>query len=86
MSAPTLSPQALATTPVIPPPPGQTSNFVNPESRAPGITAALVIILALMTIVLTARLYGKMRIVKKIGFDDVAALLGGVGSLLLFPY
>ena len=73
-----LTPEQLANTPVEPPPPGETSNFVDPESKAGSVTAALVVVLALMTFVLGARLYGKIRIVKKMGLDDAASLAGGV--------
>lgn len=74
---PMLTPEILAG-PAAPPPPGVKPNLVNPESRAPGATAAIVVVLALMLIILTMRLISKSRYSRSLGIDDWMALTAGV--------
>ena len=73
-----LTPEELANTPAQAPPPGVTPNFVNPETSAPAWTAGLLVAVVLMLGILSARLYGKARVVKKLGWDDLAAFISGV--------
>ena len=65
----------LATIPVASPPPGVTSNFVNPESLAPTIIAVSVASSVLCLLQLSARIYGAIRITRSPGLDDCAVVL-----------
>lgn len=56
--------------PVVPPPPGVFSNFVDPESRSSLVIAITSICAAITWVVVTARLYVKLRITKTFGWDD----------------
>ncbi|MCJ1380211.1 hypothetical protein MMC17_003314 [Xylographa soralifera] len=79
MSMPPMTPEQMATTPAGPLPPGVSQpNFVNPETRAPGATAAIVVFLAVMLIVLTMRMVSKSRISRNLGLDDWMALTAGI--------
>ena len=56
--------------PFQPPPPGQKSNFVDPESRGPVIVAVCSTFVSFMWLVLLSRLYSKARVICKVGWDD----------------
>ena len=56
--------------PVLPPPPGVTPNFIDPETRAPQVRICLALSLALMWPVVAARLYSKAFMLRKFGWDD----------------
>ena len=77
---PMLTPEILAG-PAAPPPPGVKPNLTNPESRSPGATAAVVVVLAVMLIVLTMRLISKSRYSRSLGIDDWMALTAGVSCV-----
>ena len=76
-----LTPEQMAQTPAAPPPPGVKPNFINPETSAPQWTAAILVVTILMLSVLGARLYSKVRVIKKVGVDDWMALVAGVSAL-----
>ena len=56
-------------TPMLPPPPGVTSNFVNPESRGHLIQAGMYSVLAIMLVSLVLRIYTRLRL-RALGLDD----------------
>jgi hypothetical protein len=64
------TPAQLAETPAGIPPPGQEPNFINPQSRSPGATAALGVMLGVTLIFLGLRLYSRIRLSKQLGMDD----------------
>lgn len=53
-----------------PPPPGKSSNFVNPESRGPAIVMICYIFIVLMWPVFLLRLYSKALVIRRFGWDD----------------
>ena len=56
--------------PLQPPPAGQTSNFIDPESRGPTIVILCSVFIGLMWPILILRLYSKARVIRKFGWDD----------------
>lgn len=56
--------------PFLSPPPGQVTNFENPESRALAITIICSICLALMWPVFLMRIYAKVWVIRAFGWDD----------------
>lgn len=56
--------------PAVPPPPGVTPNFVDPETRAPVVIVFSAISLGLMWPVLATRTYTKVWILRSFGWDD----------------
>ncbi|KAF2687354.1 hypothetical protein K458DRAFT_429292 [Lentithecium fluviatile CBS 122367] len=76
----TMTPEQLANMPGMPPPSGVKSNFVNPETQAPQCIAIVSIFLGIMIITLAMRLYTRIYVVKRTGWDDWTALLAGVSG------
>ncbi|KAL8931551.1 MAG: hypothetical protein Q9216_007162, partial [Gyalolechia sp. 2 TL-2023] len=71
-----MAPQAGSqTVGVIPPPPGVTPNFENPEYRSGGIVPLACVFLPLVAIFMALRIYTKVRIIKVFGLEDFAILL-----------
>ena len=68
--------------PLQPPPPGEKSNFVNPESRGPVIVAICYTFISLMWLILLSRLYSKAWVICKVGWDDGKPPLLLVWSML----
>jgi hypothetical protein len=60
----------LATTPLIPPPPGKKSNFAHPESRANELVVTSSIFLVFVVAFSCNRVYVKLRLKKKVNWDD----------------
>lgn len=60
----------LAKIPLLPPPPGVTPNFVNPESRCSVLIIVSTICLALLLLFVTLRLYSRIWIARAFGLDD----------------
>ncbi|KAJ8124294.1 hypothetical protein O1611_g9346 [Lasiodiplodia mahajangana] len=58
------------TTALRPPPPGRTSNFTNPESRSYQLYILIAVLTALVVIVISLRLYTRLRITRSFGVDD----------------
>lgn len=54
----------------VPPPPGHVSNFINPPSLAPWYRGIIFSFVPLMLVFLVLRLYTRLRIVRKWGWDD----------------
>ncbi|RYP80359.1 hypothetical protein DL769_002508 [Monosporascus sp. CRB-8-3] len=70
-------------TPMLPPPPGVTSNFINPESRAPMIRAGMYPVLCIMLVFVILRIYTRARLVRALGSDDYLCLLSAA-TLIVF--
>lgn len=60
----------LSKIPLAKPPPGVTSNFVNPPSLATPVIVVNVILLCLMVPVVVLRVYTRARIVRHVDWDD----------------
>ncbi|KAG9230917.1 hypothetical protein BJ875DRAFT_137795 [Amylocarpus encephaloides] len=75
-----IPPEQLAQMPAGPSPNGEPPNFINPESRSPGATASIVVILSIAMIVLWMRIYSRARISKQLGVDDLFAMIAGAVS------
>ncbi|KAF2260811.1 hypothetical protein CC78DRAFT_446529, partial [Lojkania enalia] len=56
--------------PVMPPPPGITSNFVDPPTLMPTVIAVSVLVLTLMTLFVGARAYVKIVLLRKNHIED----------------
>ena len=56
--------------PLSPPPPGQTSNFENPESRGPAIVVLCCVFMGIMWPIFILRLYSKVWVIRRFGWDD----------------
>lgn len=54
----------------IPPPPGYTSNFLNPPSKASWDVVTQVVCLTLATLLVAMRMYTKLKVLKNPGSDD----------------
>ncbi|KAL8721246.1 MAG: hypothetical protein Q9225_002023 [Loekoesia sp. 1 TL-2023] len=69
-------------TPLLPPPPGVTPNFVNPVSRAPAVHAANAAVTVVMLLFVLARLFAKFAYARsQLGWDDVCCVMGTISSL-----
>lgn len=74
----TLSPGELAklpssildTLPALQPPAGVESNFANPEDRAYTLNAVITVLFCFMFCFFANRVYTKLFIVRKVGWDD----------------
>ena len=52
------------------PPPGQSSNFENPETRGPAVAVVCSVFIALLWPILLLRLYSKVWVTHSFGWDD----------------
>jgi hypothetical protein len=57
-------------TPAIPPPPGVTSNFDDPESRAWLPRNLMIAFITLMVVTIALRLLARFKIKQRLGADD----------------
>ena len=69
-----MDPGYLDTTPVRPPPPGQDSNFINPESRSYQLVIIISILSAFIALLVPLRVYTRLRITRSFGADDCRSL------------
>lgn len=72
MGSTTLSggPFINVTLPALPPPPGISSKFIDPVTRAPAFVITCAVCITLMVICVTVRVYTKLYITKTWGWDD----------------
>lgn len=56
--------------PALPPPPGQSSNFADPDSQGHVYTGVATAIIAVMIVLVTTRQYTKYFIIRELGWDD----------------
>ena len=68
--------------PLQPPPPGRSSNFIDPKSRGPVVVAVCYTSISLMWPILLSRLYSKARVIRRVGWDDGKPHLLLVRSML----
>ena len=68
--------------PLQPPPPGQSSNFIDPENRGPAIAIVCLTFIILMWLILLLRLYSKAWVIRRVGWDDGKPHLLPVRSVL----
>ncbi len=59
-----------ATTPVLAPPPGVKSNFVDPYSRGPMLVQLNAILLTLVMLFFMMRMWTRVFITRSLGWDD----------------
>ena len=64
------SSSASESVPLQPPPPGQISNFDNPESRGPAMVILCSVFIGIMWPILILRPYSKAWIIRRFGWDD----------------
>lgn len=60
----------LDSTPVVPPPPGRTPNFTDPESRCYQLIIPIAVYTALIVVLVSLRIYSRLRITRSFGADD----------------
>ncbi|KUI66481.1 hypothetical protein VM1G_02343 [Cytospora mali] len=65
----------LSQIPVMAPPPGVVSNFVNPVSLAPMCLAVITVTLSLMILFVALRFYARLRMSHAMGADDILCLI-----------
>lgn len=65
-----MDPGYLDSTPARPPPPGRTSNFTDPESRCYQLIIPIAVFTALIVILVSLRIYSRLRITRSFGADD----------------
>jgi hypothetical protein len=65
-----IPPEYLASIPALPPPPGVTSNFLNPAENRIGCRLAIYITLPMAIIAVVMRIYTRVRISGGVGADD----------------
>lgn len=65
-----MDPGYLDTTPAVQPPPGETSNFVDPVSRCDQIIILIAMASALVVLFVLLRIYTRLRVTHAFGADD----------------
>lgn len=68
--APSAISSAYENDPLQPPPPGQISNFENPESRGPATVILCSVFIGIMWPIFILRLYSKVWVIRRFGWDD----------------
>ncbi|KAI0006914.1 hypothetical protein F4779DRAFT_629475 [Xylariaceae sp. FL0662B] len=68
-------------TPMLPPPPGASPNFVNPVSRAGTIRAGMYSVLPIMVVFVLLRIYTRVRLTRALGSDDYLCLLSAAAII-----
>ncbi|KAI1126227.1 hypothetical protein F5Y10DRAFT_267360 [Nemania abortiva] len=63
--------------PTVPPPPGQTSNFTNPESRAWQLYTTITVLTVFVVGITLLRIYTRLRFTGSFGIDDFLWKPGG---------
>ncbi|KAI0118252.1 hypothetical protein GGR51DRAFT_498611 [Nemania sp. FL0031] len=71
----------LDTTPSVPPPPGHTPNFTDPESRSYQLYILIAFLSALVFSMLVIRLYTRLKISRSFGADDWICLVATILTL-----
>lgn len=62
--------QKLLDGPAMAPPPGQRPNFVNPSNFKAELYADVIICLVVSTVVVSMRMWTKIRLIRKLGLED----------------
>ena len=72
-------------TPGLTPPPGVIPNFHEPYTLQPYVALVIPACIIATTLVVGARMFVKIRIVKKLLWEDWTCVLGWVGLSVFFP-
>lgn len=78
-----MTPEELANFPLMPNPSGAPPNFDNPDSTGPQAIAAMSVLLALASIIVTLRVWVRVSITKHAGWDDIFTVLSLIASVPL---
>lgn len=65
-----IPPALLKEVPAMSPPPGETSNLINPHSTGPAFSAAASVLTCLVVLAYAVRVYTKAFILRKASWDD----------------
>ncbi|KAI1376583.1 hypothetical protein F4677DRAFT_418981 [Hypoxylon crocopeplum] len=76
-----MDPGYLDTTPMRPPPPGQTSNFVDPVSRSFQLEIVITVTIVLVVLFVSSRIYTRLRITHSFGADDWLCIVATIFTL-----
>ncbi|KAI0386309.1 hypothetical protein F5Y04DRAFT_289987 [Hypomontagnella monticulosa] len=76
-----MDPGYMDNTPAREPPPGQTSNFTDPESRCYQLIIPIAIFIALVVILGSLRVYSRLKITRSFGADDWLCIAATVLTL-----
>ncbi|TRX93716.1 hypothetical protein FHL15_005392 [Xylaria flabelliformis] len=68
-------------TPAATPPPGVTPNFVNPPTQAPMLNTGIYVMLPLMLLFFSARIYTRTYITRALGTDDYLCIIATAATL-----
>ncbi|KAG4033762.1 hypothetical protein MFRU_004g02650 [Monilinia fructicola] len=79
-----LPPEVLSKLPAVAPPPGVTSNFVNPVSRGWVLTLVSSILAGMMIICYAIRVYTRFAIVRRLTWCDFTLLMGFLSALVVY--
>ncbi|OTA91521.1 hypothetical protein M434DRAFT_32685 [Hypoxylon sp. CO27-5] len=74
-------PNPLDNIPAVKAPPGETSNLINPPSKAQTVTILDAVFVSLMLIAVLIRVFVRSKLVKNWGWDDGACIIAALGSL-----
>lgn len=70
-----MTPEELANMPLMPNPSGGPSNFDNPYTNGPDAVIVMAVFLAIATSIVFMRVWSRVRVVKRIGWDDACAVI-----------
>ncbi|KAI5864686.1 hypothetical protein GGS23DRAFT_561405 [Durotheca rogersii] len=76
-----MDPGYLDRTSVRPPPPGRTSDFVNPEDRSHQLIILIAILSALIVLLVSLRVYARQKVTRSFGADDWICIVATILTL-----
>ncbi|KAF6238584.1 hypothetical protein HO173_003089 [Letharia columbiana] len=79
-----IPPNMLNSLPALQPPAGVQPNFVNPEDRGYILNSVATVLLCLMVSLFANRVYTKLFIIRKMGWDDLSCTIGFLGSIAMY--
>ncbi|CAJ2511164.1 Uu.00g067890.m01.CDS01 [Anthostomella pinea] len=80
-----MDPGYMDNTPVRPPPPGQVSNFTNPESRSRQVYILIAVLSAVIVLLIPSRIYSRLKITRSLGADGWLCIAATVRLYSLLP-
>ena len=75
---------AVLQLPALTPPQGTAPNFTHPRNRGPVLVIVNGILLGLMMVFLTIRVYTKLAIIRKVSWDDLTISFSALGAITLY--
>jgi hypothetical protein len=60
-------------------------NYINPDTRGPALVIVELITLSIALVILVLRLYVRIKIMRKTGWDDWLMVFSAVSTATLFP-